>query len=126
MINIIFFDDVYILKTLDLLPEGGASDVLYTRVIVDKNILNYYQNDTSIIITNSNYHNNYNSYNKVYVSTSKRHVECFNETKEQRDYYIRLNNNQIRINFDDNVDFRFIDRSRTLKLNKIINKCNIS
>lgn len=121
MIDIKFFDDIYLLRFM-ILESGTIFDVLYTKVMVNKKILNYYQKDVTIIITEENYHDDHGEYNKIYSSNPNRHINLFNESKFNRRYNIRLNGS----NLIPDYDFRFIDVSRTLKLNKILNKCNIS
>jgi hypothetical protein len=121
MININFFDDIYLLRFVILQTEI-ESDVLYTRVLVNKKVLNYYQKDSTIIITKENHHDGHGNYNKIYSSSPNRHINLFNKNKFNTSYNIRLNGS----NLIPDYDFQFIDISRSLKLNKILNKYDIS
>ena len=117
MININFFDNIYLLRFM-ILESGVISNVLYTKVLVNKKVLNYYQKDNTIIITEENYHDGRDNYNKIYSSSPNRHINLFNENKFNRKYNIRLNGS----NLIPDYDFQFIDVSIIRKLNKILKK----
>lgn len=108
MINVNFIDDIYMLRFL-ILENSTYSNTLYTNVSIEGKIYNYYQKDDVIIITNRNYHEDKDNYNKIYLCSPSRHI---NSLEDLEKYYIKFNGIQINNTI-------FVDKSRIIKLNKI-------
>lgn len=90
------------------MESGIGSNILYTRVSIEGKLYNYYQKDTTIIITKENYYNK-DDYNQMYLCSPSRHI---NNIENYEKYEVRFLGNRIK-------NFIFIDKLRILKLNKL-------
>ena len=98
-----------------ILDASTTNDVLYTKVMIDDVIYNYYQTQSVIIITEKDLGKMIHKSNVIPI---KNHLAFIDIAKnDDIDFFIKVNNIIIT-----DKEYEFVDMTRNLKLKKIKNK----
>jgi hypothetical protein len=94
---------------------GTSSNVLYTRVIIDDIIYNYYQFKETIIINVKTLGTLHNIHSIIPL---RNHLGLLDVMMSNGTYFcVQIHNDNL-----DKNEYEFVDITRTLKLKKITNK----
>ena len=98
-----------------ILDAGTTRDVLQTKVIINDKTYNYYQTQSTIIITERDLGG---MYDKSDIIPLKNHLAFIDVSKKEGlNFYVKINN----VVYND-TEYEFVDITRNLKLKQIKNK----
>jgi len=114
MVTIKFYEDIIFYHYM-ILDAGTTRDVLHTKVVINDKTYNYYQTQSTIIITERDLGG---MYDKSDIIPLKNHLAFIHTAKQEGlNFYVKINN----IVYND-TEYEFVDITRNLKLKQIKNK----